>query len=93
MKLKKFVLNVLAGFVSVCASMFALGTTAPPEKTGNELLNRVARVQQVMESQAVPSNKKEKPKLAQWYNWPNWGNWNDWRDWPNWNNWYNWVNY
>ena len=78
-RIKRYALTVAAIFGAQFASIAAANTTQPDPKS-NEVLDRVAKIQQESLSQNKAPKFLDNQKISQW------NNWSDWQDWSNWYN-------
>jgi hypothetical protein len=78
-RIKHYVVTIAAIFGAQLSSV-ALANSTQQDASSNEVLNRVAKIQQEAQSQDKALEFLDNQKISQWYNW------NDWNDWQNWYN-------
>ena len=78
-RIKHYALTVAAIFGAHLPSIAAANSTSQ-DASNNEVLNRVAKIQQESQSQNKTPEFLDNPQISQW---------NNWSDWQDWNNWYN----
>lgn len=78
-RIKHYVLTVAAIFGAQLSGISG-ASSAPQDATNNDVLNRVAKIQQESKSQNKTPGVLHNQQISQWYNWS---------DWQDWNNWYN----
>lgn len=76
----KYYALAIAALCGAQLSTVAQGNSTQPEAGSNEILNRVARIQQESRSQNKTPEFMKNQQISQW---------NNWSDWSDWNNWYN----
>jgi hypothetical protein len=77
-RIKHYALTVAAIFGAQLSS--AAANSTPQDASNNEVLNRVAKIQQESQSQNKTPEFLDNQQISQW---------NNWSDWQDWNNWYN----
>lgn len=78
-RIKHYALTIAALFGAQLASA-ADANSNPPGTPNNDVLDRVAKIQQEAQAQNKTPESLENPQISQWYNW------SDWQDWSNWYN-------
>lgn len=78
-RIKHYVLTIAAIF-GVQLSSVAQANLTQQDASSNEVLNRVAKIQQEAQSQNKIPEFLDNQQISQWYNW------SDWNNWPNWYN-------
>jgi len=78
-RIKHYALTIAAIFGAQLASVADANSTQQGT-TNNDVLDRVAKIQQEAQSQNKTPELLENQQISQWYNWS---------DWQDWNNWYN----
>ena len=78
-RIKHYALTIAAIFGAQLSTV-AQSNTTQQEADVNEVLSRVARIQQESQSQNITPEFLENQQISQW---------NNWSDWQDWNNWYN----
>jgi hypothetical protein len=81
-RIKHYALMIAAIF-GAQMPVVSQGNSTQQEAVGNEVLSRVARIQQESQSQNKTPEFLDNQQISQW------NNWSDWQDWQDWNNWYN----
>ena len=78
-RIKHYALTVAAIFGAQLSSIAGANSTQQ-DASNNEVLNRVAKIQQESQSQNKTPEFLDNQQISQW---------NNWSDWQDWNNWYN----
>ena len=81
-RIKHCVLTIAAIF-GVQLSSSVQANTPGQDTDNNEILDRIAKIQQESQAQGESPKFIESPRISQW------NNWSDWQNWQNWQNWYN----
>jgi len=90
-RIKHYALTIAAIFGAQLSSV-AQASSTPQDAADNEILNRVAKIQQAAQSQNKMPQFLDNQQISQWYNWPDWQDWQNWQNWQNWQDWQNWYN-
>ena len=86
MKHLKHIVLAFAALLGITALSGAKSSVSPSATSTDNILDRVAKIQQEIKNQDASQNILDDLRITQWNNWPNWPDWNDFNNWGNWYN-------